>query len=129
MQADMPFELRGRLIALGADKHAKGIALPERATSDADWIAGSYLVADDHAVHADYWERHPAGDEALYLVEGRLAITLAREGGSEMQTTLAAGEAFIVPQGIWHRLRVLEPGRLLVITPPKGTEHRRHEPR
>jgi mannose-6-phosphate isomerase-like protein (cupin superfamily) len=129
MQADLRVELRDRLIALGADKRATSITLNERATCAADWVAGTFVAADDRAVHADCWERHPAGDEALFLLEGCLAITLASEDGSETQATLQVGEAFIVRRGTWHRLHVLQPGRLLVITPPAGTEHRRHETR
>ena len=123
MQADMPFDLRDRLIALGADKRAASIPLNQRANSAADWIAGTVVALDDQAVHADCWESHPAGDETLYLVDGRLTITLAREGTAETRVELQAGQAFIVPQGMWHRLHVLEPGRLLFITPAIGSEH------
>jgi hypothetical protein len=88
MQADTPFELGDRLIALCPDKRATSIALNERATAPVDWIAGIVLATDDQAVHAHYWERHPelAGDEVLYLLEGRLSITLVTEGGSRSPT-------------------------------------------
>ena len=129
MHADIPFNFRDRLIALRADKRAASIPLNERAKSAADWIVGTVVAMDDQAIHAEYWERHPTGDETLYLLEGHLEITLAKEGAPETQVTLRAGQAFIVPQGTWHRLHVLEPGQLLFITPPMGTEHRPRDPR
>lgn len=124
MAADTPFDPCGKLIALGVDKRVSNIPLSTRAECAAEWIAGTVVAADGRAVHADYWERHPEGDETLYLLEGRVAITLAQHGTAERHLNLEAGQAFIVPKGVWHRLDVLEPCRLFFISSPKGTEHR-----
>jgi mannose-6-phosphate isomerase-like protein (cupin superfamily) len=40
---------------------------------------------------------------------------------------IAQGQAFIVPRGCWHRLSVLEPGRLVFLTPTAGSERRPHD--
>ena len=42
----------------------------------------------------------------------------------ERVVELRAGEACIVPQGVWHRLLVHESGDLLFLTPGEGTAHR-----
>ena len=42
----------------------------------------------------------------------------------ERVVELRAGEACIVPQGVWHRLLVHETGDLLFLTPGEGTAHR-----
>ena len=70
-----------------------------------------------------HWEMHPAGDEILILVSGTTAIVL-EEGKARRRIQLRAGEAFIVPRGVWHAFEVSEPGDLLAITPGADTEHR-----
>ena len=37
---------------------------------------------------------------------------------------LAPGEAFVVPQGVWHRVVVHEPSRFVHITPGPASDHR-----
>jgi len=38
--------------------------------------------------------------------------------------TPVAGQLFVVPRGVWHRLVLREPADLLVVTPPHGTRLR-----
>ena len=61
-------------------------------------------------------EMHPNGDELLYLVEGKVSIALD-EDGKETVVTLGPGHALVVPRGVWHRVIVKEPCRLLFFTP------------
>jgi mannose-6-phosphate isomerase-like protein (cupin superfamily) len=57
-------------------------------------------------------ERHLDADEVLYLISGAFRLSLELDdGGAEIP--VKAGEAVIVPQGIWHRLLVDEPCRYL----------------
>ncbi len=65
-------------------------------------------------------EMHPDGDELLYLVSGAVTVTLELSGGTT-QVDLGAGDAIVVPQGVWHQITTLEPGQLIHITPgPNG---------
>jgi len=82
-------------------------------------IAGTVPIIQDMPL----WEIHPSGEEFLYLLSGRMACVFEELHG-ERVVELRAGEACIVPQGVWHRLRVHEPGDLLFITPGEGTAHR-----
>lgn len=68
-------------------------------------------------------ERHPDGDELIYLVSGRAEIVLEEESG-ERSVTLEAGQAFVVPKGTWHRVLVLEPCEIVYVTPGPNGEHR-----
>lgn len=68
-------------------------------------------------------ERHVDGDELLYLVSGRISVLLEEPAG-ERVVDVSPGEAFIVPQGLWHRLLVHEPCHLVFITPGPTNEHR-----
>jgi len=65
-------------------------------------------------------EMHPDGDELLYLVSGAVTVTLELADGN-IDVELGAGDAIVVPQGVWHQITSQEPGRLIHITPgPNG---------
>ena len=77
-------------------------------------------------------ELHPDGDELLYLLSGRVAV-VEDDGdelhvGTERREELTAGDAYVVPKGVWHRVDVLEPSELLFITPGPGDGHRPLDP-
>ena len=72
---------------------------------------------------------HPDGDELLYLVSGRIDVIL--EDGGDVETVgvqrveaLQAGDAILVPRGVWHRVDVREPSHLVHVTPGPGGGHR-----
>ena len=73
-------------------------------------------------------EMHPDGDELLYFVSGRVRVVLddgdQAHVGVERRVEVGAGEAFIVPRGVWHRLEVIEPAHLVHVTPGPGSGHR-----
>jgi mannose-6-phosphate isomerase-like protein (cupin superfamily) len=71
----------------------------------------------------DHWERHPAGDEFLLLLSGALSVVLEESSG-QREVPLKAGEAFVVPAGVWHTFVVAQAGDLVFATPGEGTEHR-----
>lgn len=68
------------------------------------------------------WERHPAGEEVVVLLSGRIDL-VQRTGGGERRIALRAGQAVVNPTGVWHTADVHEPGEALFITPGRGTEH------
>lgn len=122
-----PFSLRDSPIAYRDDKSAFRITQPQAAFRDAatGCMFGIAAFADDESVHADRWERHPAGDEILCVLEGRLLVVVDHHGTNEC-AVIEEGQAFVVPRAHWHRLQVVEPGRLLFLTPPAGTTLRPH---
>lgn len=69
------------------------------------------------------WEMHPAGDEIVSLLSGRLDLVLEEDGG-ERTIPLHPGATCVVPQGVWHRVIVHTPGDTLHITRGAGTRHR-----
>jgi mannose-6-phosphate isomerase-like protein (cupin superfamily) len=66
---------------------------------------------------------HPEADELLFLVSGAVDVIL-QEGDAERTVALGAGQAAIVPRGVWHRLVMREPGKLLFINSRTGMESR-----
>jgi len=83
-------------------------------TVGAPWI-------DSEPPHAG--EMHPDADELLYLASGRVRVRLELDEG-ERDVALGPGQALVVPRGVWHRILIEEPGRLIHITPGPGGEHR-----
>lgn len=71
------------------------------------------------------WERHPAGEEVVVLLSGRMDL-IQRTDGAERRIPLRPGQAVVNRTGVWHTVDVHEPGDALFITPGQGTEH---EPR
>jgi mannose-6-phosphate isomerase-like protein (cupin superfamily) len=69
----------------------------------------------------DSWERHPAGDEVVVLLSGRVDLVQDLDG-AEHVVELRPGQAVINPAGVWHTARVHEPGIALFVTPGRGTE-------
>lgn len=109
------------LVLLFARAELRTFAELDHASSDC--ILGINDFSDDDSVHADHWECHPEGDETLCVLEGRLLVVIEQEDDTR-QVVIEKGQTFIVPRACWHRLQVLEPGRLLFFTPAAATELR-----
>jgi uncharacterized cupin superfamily protein len=91
----------------------------------ADGDEGRLVCVSPQASTWDTWERHPAGDEVVVLLSGRIDVIQESEGRQRV-VELRAGEAMVNPRNVWHTTRVHEPGQALFITPGAGTEHRPH---
>jgi quercetin dioxygenase-like cupin family protein len=71
-------------------------------------------------------EMHPDGDELIVVLAGRVTVTVDSSPNTSLE--LAPGDACIIPKGEWHRLHLLEPTRLLHITPGPNGDHRQLPP-
>ena len=71
----------------------------------------------------DTWERHPAGEELVVLLSGRVDVIQAVDGEDRV-VALHPGEALVNPRNVWHTATVHEPGDARFVTPGRGTEHR-----
>jgi len=95
-------------------------AAPARmADGDDEWQLATFHVETDADVHADFWEVHPASDEAVWCVRGALRIHFRATGpgAPEVTVRLRTGEAVIVPRATWHRFETPTAVKLLSITP------------
>ncbi|WOJ98083.1 cupin [Congregibacter brevis] len=78
-----------------------------------------------HEFDADWgsWEMHPAGDELVVLMSGRVTMILLN---GETETSLSLeepGSYVVVPKGLWHTALIAEPTKMLFMTPGEGTLH------
>jgi quercetin dioxygenase-like cupin family protein len=112
------FELSGSLVGLYRDGRAALVPWESGPPPRIDGYVVGCTEFSRPAPHAG--ERHPEGDEVLLLLSGRAAVIL-EEDGVENVVELSAGQGFVVPRGVWHRLVPQEPSQLVHITPgPRG---------
>jgi uncharacterized cupin superfamily protein len=88
----------------------------------ADGDEGRLVTMGPAASSWDSWERHPAGEELVVLLTGRVDL-IQRVDGGERRIALRPGQAVVNPPGVWHTADVHEPGQALFVTPGRGTEH------
>lgn len=119
--SDAGFDLSTTMIHLGLG--ARATPMPDLADHASDGCEGRPVCITDQHATWDSWERHPAREEVVVLLSGRVDLVQLIEG-AEHVVSLSPGLAAVNPQGVWHRSVVHEPGRALFITPGSGTEHR-----
>lgn len=127
--APHPFDLAERYVNLGTGNRAAEVpAGPDSWSEIADRrdLASSRLVMVSRCEESwTQWERHPQGEELVMLLAGRARLVLEMDDGDSGHTIdLRTGEAVLIPPGIWHRLEVEQPARILAITPGRGTDRR-----
>lgn len=93
-----------------------------------DRVLGVFEFKSDADLHSSMQEMHPEADEVIYLVAGAIELVLDEPDG-ERTVTIETGEASIVPRGVWHRLVMRRPGKLLFVNSRTGMRGRRHRPR
>ena len=130
--SDGPFDLSRTFVHLGLG--ATATLLPDFAWSPEYLESYRARFADDGkdgrlvcVVAQDTtwvdWERHPAGEEVVFLISGRVDVVRDMDGAEDV-VELRPGHAMVNPTGVWHTARVHEPGLALFITPGEGTERR-----
>jgi mannose-6-phosphate isomerase-like protein (cupin superfamily) len=122
-----PFELETSVAALYSDGSSKVIEPPYNSPVRIDGFTVGAPLMTRSAPHRG--ELHPDGDELLYLVSGHVEVVFEDGGtpdrvGIERSVMVQAGEAIVVPSGVWHRVVVTEPARMIHITPGPGSGHR-----
>ena len=65
---------------------------------------------------------HPDGDETLYLIDGHVRVVF--EDPAFEDVDMHPGDGLIVPKGVWHRVDILAPSRIMYATPGPGGEYR-----
>ena len=122
------FDLEATYLSLGAGGAVADLpgedfmARLGQSPADMAYLVGVYPTTVDWPT----WEMHPKGHEVLVMLEGRLEMTLDQDG-TRTVIPMEPGQTLVVPPGVWHRARVLEPGRLLGVTYGEGTTHRPFE--
>lgn len=109
----------GAAEAVPADGFWSDFAELERKANANPWLISVY----DFDADFPHWEMHPEGDEIFFAQSGDFVLTLERNG-ARSDHPLKGGESFLIPKGAWHFMKVNTPGRIVVVTAGKGTQHR-----
>jgi mannose-6-phosphate isomerase-like protein (cupin superfamily) len=88
-------------------------------------VVGAVDFRSAEDLHSSMQEMHPEVDEVLLVISGALEVRL-EEAGPERAIALEPGQAAIVPRGVWHRLVMLRPGRLVFINNRRAIQSRPH---
>jgi uncharacterized cupin superfamily protein len=131
-RGDEPFDLSRTFVHLG--RGATATPVPDfswepdavaayRERFAADGSEGRLVCVVPQDATWDGWERHPAGEELVVLLSGRVDLIQERDGAAHV-LEMRPGHAIVNPANVWHTARVHEPGLALFITPGEGTEHR-----
>jgi mannose-6-phosphate isomerase-like protein (cupin superfamily) len=67
-------------------------------------------------------EMHPDGDEILYLISGRVRVVFPVDDLDDID--VAPGDGLVIPKGLWHRVDILAPSRIVYLTPGPNNEYR-----
>ena len=121
-----PMDPHNTYLHVTADGRARPIEVDSRFWSHTvqELGAGRLLTAFRCDRDWDHWEMHPAGDEVVIVLSGSCDFVLDHPELGERRTLLSAGRMLVVPGGIWHRLEVIAPVELLLLTAGEGTQHR-----
>jgi mannose-6-phosphate isomerase-like protein (cupin superfamily) len=118
-------DLRSKVIGLSRVDGTAGLMPPSAGGPpkrfDGHTIGFGSITSDGLPPHAG--EMHPDGDEVLVMVSGSIDVVLELPDGTRT-VRVGSGEAMVVPQGVWHLIRCVEPGHLVNITPGPGGEYR-----
>jgi len=115
--------LRSRVLAVEGFAWDRGVLEAYGAAVAEDGAEGRMVMVFEDSRSWDSWERHPAGDEVVICLSGRMTV-IQEIGGEHELVELGPYEATINPSGVWHTADLHEPVRFLTITPGQGTEHR-----
>lgn len=111
-------------------------ALPQPAMTGMEWYAGyEARTASDGAegrLVAQFsfdepwtmWEMHPAGDELVLCLAGRITLHQEAADGTVSTLELGPGDYAINAPGVWHTADVTGAATALFITAGQGTQHR-----
>ena len=117
-------------VHLGPDGTA--IPLPVTETFWQDLTSGAFdhhgpgRLVSTYRFNADWngWEKHPAGEEFIVLLQGSIEFVLEVNGRHEHVTLHAPGEFTLVPRDTWHTANVAKEAMVLFVTAGDGTQHR-----
>lgn len=90
----------------------------------ADGAEGRLVSAYQFTESWDSWEMHPAGDEVVLCLSGRMTLHQEHADGATASVTLGPGDYAINPPGCWHTADIEGEATALFITAGLGTQHR-----
>ncbi len=117
---DFRFDPATQTVGIGTDLTSS--TLPQQPDPPVPFAGMTFGVATMTGNSPHGGERHPDGDEILYLVSGRIRIVFIDDPLDDVE--MAPGQGLVVPQGLWHRVDIIEPSQIVYLTPGPNNEFR-----
>ena len=108
--------------AIGVGRDFSAETIEERHDPHIPVDGATFGVATMHENSPHNGERHPDGDEVLYLISGKVRVVFV--DGDHDDIDVSPGEGLLVPKGVWHRVDILEPCQIVYLTPGPNNEYR-----
>ena len=107
---------------VGLSRSLEASLVPERADPPipVDGMTFGVATMAENSPHGG--ERHPDGDEILYLISGSARVVFL--DGDDDDVEMQPGDGLVVPKGTWHRVDILEPCQIVYATPGPNNEFR-----
>ncbi len=108
--------------SIAVDHEFTASQIPDRPDPQIPVDGATFGVAtmSENSPHAG--EMHPDGDEVLYLISGRVRVVFLDSPVNDID--VLPGDGLVVPQGMWHRVDILEPSQIVYLTPGPNNEYR-----
>ena len=114
------FNPENQTVAIGRDLKAKTMPARPDPAIPVDGYTFGVATMSENSPHDG--EMHPDGDEVLYLISGKVRVTL--ETDPVQVVDMLPGDGMIVPKGVWHRVDIVDPSQIVYLTPGPGGEYR-----
>lgn len=114
------FDANSETVGLGRDLAVTIVPARPDPPIEVDGVTIGIATMSENSPHGG--EMHPDGDETLYLIDGHVRVVF--EDPAFEDVDLQPGDGLIVPKGVWHRVDILSPSRILYATPGPGGEYR-----
>ena len=117
-----PFRFDPATHTIGLDREFLAAAVPERADPPIPVDGATFGVATMTKNSPHGGEMHPNGDEILYLISGKARVVFLDSAEDDIE--MRPGDGLVVPKGAWHRVDILEPCRIVYVTPGPNNQFR-----
>jgi mannose-6-phosphate isomerase-like protein (cupin superfamily) len=119
---NVPYKFDPSVDSIGIDARFSAARVPERPDPPIPVNGATFGVATMSENSPHDGEMHPDGDEVLYLVSGRVRVVFPDDDIDDID--VGPGDGLVVPKGMWHRVDILEPSRIVYLTPGPNNEYR-----
>ena len=117
---DRPRKFNPTTHTIGLDRSLKASEVPEQPDPPVpvDGVTIGVATMTENSPHGG--EMHPDGDETLYLISGRVNVVFLDSNEDDIE--MSPGDGLVVPRGMWHRVDIIEPSRIVYVTPGPNNE-------
>ena len=120
MKSPTRFDANIDTIGVGRDLIAVRVPMQADPPIPVDGLTIGIAEMSENSPHDG--EMHPDGDEVLYLISGHVNVVFEE---AEFDTVdMQPGDGLVVPKGVWHRVDILAPSKIIYATPGPGGEYR-----